>query len=473
MALLVPPPLKRVAIGNKRRFQGVAFLLLIALFFTLVVALYNKAFTKTIPVLLKTDRIGNQLSLNADVKFRGVNVGDVRELRSNGEIATLRLAMKPDQLPLIPSDVQARILPKTLFGQKYVDLVSPGNTGPGVKPLGEGDVITQDRSTTAIEIEQLYDNLLPLLRTVQPEKLSATLNAVATALEGRGDKLGDNLVRLDDYLRQLNQHLPSIQEDVSALADYSQILNEATPDLLRFLDNTVVTSRTLVEKQDTLFATLTGTAGAADTGSTVLSENRNRLIQAPQVGEDLTRAIARRAENLPLIVNGLTGLVPRVRGVFGTGPNKNWLHINLSILGQKGAYSFVDCPKYTGPEGNQYGPNCPASVSGVRNGQSQASTGSTTTVDPTAIAPLPATGTGSSTASADPNALTGSGLTNAEVADLTAPTVDSVGSPEEKALIQRIVGSVNAEQVSTHDMAPDIADLILGPMMRGTAVTFK
>src|SRR3954465_573444 len=174
MALLVPPPLKRVAVGNKRKFQGVAFLLLLAIFFALVVGLYNKAFIKTVPVSLRTDRIGNQLSLNADVKFRGVNVGDVRELRTNGEVATLRLAMKPNQIKLIPSNVQARILPKTLFGQKYVELVSPDNTGPqkvasgspaSVPPLKSGDVITQDRSSTAIEIEQLYDNLLPFITT--------------------------------------------------------------------------------------------------------------------------------------------------------------------------------------------------------------------------------------------------------------------------------------------------------------------
>src|SRR3954447_5907260 len=135
MALLVPPPIKRVAIGNKRKFQGIAFVLMLILFFALVVGMYNKAFVKFIPVQLRTDRIGNQLSLNADVKFRGVNVGDVRVLHTNGETATMKLAMKPNQITLIPSNVQARILPKTLFGQKYVELVTPDNTGPGVKPL--------------------------------------------------------------------------------------------------------------------------------------------------------------------------------------------------------------------------------------------------------------------------------------------------------------------------------------------------
>lgn len=41
------------------------------------------------------------------------------------------------------------------------------------------------------------NDLLPLLRTVQPGKLNATLSAFATALEGRGDRIGDNLTRVE------------------------------------------------------------------------------------------------------------------------------------------------------------------------------------------------------------------------------------------------------------------------------------
>lgn len=468
MALLVPPPLKRVAVGNKRKLQGIAFVLMIIFLLYMVVALYNKQFIKTIPVSLRTDRIGNQLSLNADVKFRGVNVGDVRALTTNGETASLKLAMKPDQINLIPSNVEARILPKTLFGQKYVELVSPSE-GQGVRTLREGDVITQDRSRTAIEIEQLYDNLLPFITTVKPEKLNSTLTAIATALEGRGDKLGDNLVRLDDYLRGINGHLPSLQEDITALADYSEILNESVPDLLRFLDNTAFTGRTLVEKQDTLAAFIAGTIGASDTASAVLAENRNRLIQAPAIGEDITRTIARRADNLPLIVNGLNGLIPRVHGVFGEGENENWLHLNLSILGQKGAYSRADCPKNLGPEGNQFGPNC----SNRNLTQTPQSAGTATPVPGTATAaPQPGAAAVAPLPGPANAALAASGLAigSPTATDLT---VSSVGSPEEKALVSRIVSRVTAEQAATHDSSQDFATLLLGPMMRGTEVSFQ
>ena len=73
-------------------------------------------------------------------------------------------------------------------------------------------MIPQDRSTTAIELERVLDDLLPLLRTIQPAKLNATLNALATALEGRGERLGENLELVDGYFTELNPELPDDQE---------------------------------------------------------------------------------------------------------------------------------------------------------------------------------------------------------------------------------------------------------------------
>jgi hypothetical protein len=157
-----------------------------------------------------------------------------------------------------------------------------------------------------------------------------------------------------------------------------------------------------------------------------------------------------------------------VHAVFGTGSNKNWLHIKLSILGQKGAYTApTDCPKYLSPEGNQYGPNC--GNSGSNQSAQSLGTGTATQLPTT----LPATGTGSSTGTPGTSpVLGGSGLTGTDAAPVDL-TVASVGSPEEKALLEQIVGSVNAEQTATHDMSPDLATLFLGPMMRGTQVSFK
>ncbi len=96
------------------------------------------------------------------------------------------------------------------------------------------------------------NDLLPLLRTVQPGQLDATLSAFATALEGRGDRIGGNLARVEDYLRRLDPHMPSLREDITRFADVAEVYGDAAPDLMRILRNTVTTSRTIVEKRNQL-----------------------------------------------------------------------------------------------------------------------------------------------------------------------------------------------------------------------------
>ena len=51
--------------------------------------------------------------------------------------------MDPEMIDQIPSNVTARLLPKTLFGEKFVSLVPP--QGPSPTPLAAGDVIDEDR----------------------------------------------------------------------------------------------------------------------------------------------------------------------------------------------------------------------------------------------------------------------------------------------------------------------------------------
>lgn len=461
MALLVPPPLKRVALGSKTKLQGVAFLIVVALLLYLTISIYNKKFIPTTPVSLRTGVIGNQLSLGADVKLRGIIVGDVRQITTNGKTATMKLALDPSKTKEIPANVVARILPKTLFGQKFVDLVLPEKAQQS-RPIRKGDVIPEDRSSVGIETEQVLNNLLPFLRTVQPEKLNSTLTAVATALEGRGNELGDNLVRTDDYLKVFNQHLPALQSDITGLANLADTYDQAAPDLLRFLDDSAFTGRTIVEKQRTLAQFFAATTGFANTADTVLTENRDRLIQVAAVSRPTLEELAARAANIPVIADGLVRTSPLLHQVFGTGANKNWLHIYATILGNRGPYTPADCPRYVNRAGSMSGPNC----GGGGTAQSGADLGSATALSNL----LGSTGASGGTATgskANPNAAV---PLSAKQEDLG---IGSVGSPQERAEIASIVQSVSNRQVASSDTSTEVADVLLGPLMRGTQVSFS
>jgi len=219
------------------RMLGVAFLVLLLFFVWVTSAIFSKKFVDYVPVRLKASHIGLQLPALADVKIRGLIVGEVRKVTTHGDGTTLLLAIKPGQAKVIPANVTARILPKTLFGEKYVALQVPQRPAP--RSIRAGDVIVETRVAT--EVEAVLSDLYPLLRTVQPAQLNYTLTAMAQALEGRGEAIGNNLVVLDGYLKRMNPKIPLLIDDLDKLSSVSDTYAEVVPELANLLRNSVTT----------------------------------------------------------------------------------------------------------------------------------------------------------------------------------------------------------------------------------------
>ncbi|MFF4488727.1 MCE family protein [Streptomyces sp. NPDC001544] len=338
----------------KLRLYGVLFIAVLALLLSLSVAVYRQAFTPAVRIELQADSLGNQLEPMADVKLRGLLVGEVRAVHADGSKATLDIALKPEYVADIPADVHARLLPKTLFGEKYVDLVEPARSAssasPAVRPIRAGDVITQDRTRVGIELQQLMNDLLPLLRTVRPGKLDATLSAFATALEGRGDRIGDNLIRVQAYLHRLDPHLPTLTEDFARLADVAEVYGDAAPDLMSILRDTVTTSRTLVEEREHIASALTTTAGMAATAGDFLDANGDRLITLGRVSRPTLELFARYSPEYPCLFAGLVHEEQASEQAFRGGE----MHITLEAVRPQGAYRPGEEPRYA----DRSGPNC-------------------------------------------------------------------------------------------------------------------
>jgi len=422
---------------SKLRLSGVAFLLVIVGLVGLTVAIYNKTFSRVAEVTLEADRIGNQLSPPADVKLRGLVVGEVRKVSSSGDGARLQLALDPDKVALIPKNVTAQLLPKTLFGEKFVDLVLPA--APSATHLRSGDVIPQDRSTTARETAKAVDDLLPLLQTLKPAQLSMTLNALSGALRGRGDRLGRNFVLTDEYLKQLNPELPTLKQDFRGLADFSDTLDSATPDLLRVLDNFSFSSRSLVDQQDELAAFLRTTAGFNDSATSILSENETRFITLASSSLPSLQTYARYSPEFPCLAAGLRAFEPRVNNTFGG--LQPGLHITLEVVKSQMAYKPGDQPQFKEDRGARcYGnpnPKVPAQDEEFKDGYR----------DSQRAGIHNGKGGGSSAS--------------------TNPAAFLAGPSSQKRALDAVAASVMGVPV---DDVPDVVGLLLGPVARGTEV---
>jgi virulence factor Mce-like protein len=433
--------LRRAGATTRRRLVGVIYLVILALLLALSVAIYQKRFVKIVPVTLDADHIGNQLSVGADVKLRGVLVGEVRKVSSVGSGARLRLALKPGMAKQIPGNVQAQLLPKTLFGERYVELVAPAKPAP---PIRSGAVIPEDRSASAIQVQQVLDDLMPILRTLNPGQLNATLSALADALDGRGNELGDNLARLGDYVGALNTKLPVIKHDISALADVADTYNAAAPDLLGTLHNLSATSDTVVTENKQIDTLLRSTSGVSSTATAVLAENEQNLIHLTKTSQPLLNLLATYSPEFPCLLQGLADFEPRLEDAFSSaGPG---LHLTLEVVKDRGKYEPGEYPKYVAHTGPQcYG--LPDHPSGnfpntyIDDGSK-----------PTGQTSLPLIGS-----------------TDAAL-QKTGGDIGEQGSPAETSAVK---GLIAAQQGTTPSKVSTLDAIMYSPLVRGAQVTLK
>lgn len=420
-------------IGSKlfRRAAGVAFLLVMALLATFAIQVYQEKFTDVVLVTLRTDRVGNNLHDASEVKARGVVVGDVRSVAPGQRGAVIELALEPAKVSRIPTDVTALLVPKTLFGERYVQLSIPDSSAR--EPIEEGDVIRQDRSANAIELERVFDDLLPVLKAVQPHKLSTTLTAIATALDGRGDQLGDAMVTTAAYLEEFNPNLPTLTDDLRDLARVSELYGDIAPDLLDSLTESTTTLNTVADKRVELTDLYTQVTSAAQDVTIFLRNNKENLIGLAASSRAPLEVAARYSPSFPCTLKAMADLKPAMDKVLGAGDSEPGLHIEASVTSSRGPYRpGRDNPAYTASGG----PRC----------------------YPSGVAPTVG-------AVAVPAGSTGHPLLAGSGGDLGLPN-----SPQEQELVATLVAQPAGLAPGE---VPGWSSVLVGPLYRGTEVTLR
>ena len=331
------------------RLLGVVFIALLLGSVYLTYATFSKKFSSYDRVTLETSTIGLQLPNRADVKVRGVIVGEVLKSEADGENgAKITLGLYPDKIHEVPSNVTGAIVPKTLFGEKYVSLEIP-STGPSGSSIQTGAVIT--RTAVSTEVEQVLNDLYPLLRAVSPADLNSTLTAISTALEGRGNQLGQSLTTIDTYLKKINPQIPQLLQDLAQTAKVSNTYADIFPQIATILDNTVKTTGTLQEKETALTQTLRDVRSFSDTARVFLERNEANLREGGILSTKILKVLARYAVEIPCMSHALVHVQGRLAEAFRGFE----LHIVLETLPhQPNPYTPKDRPHF----GAAAGPNC-------------------------------------------------------------------------------------------------------------------
>ncbi|PPJ27163.1 MCE family protein [Nocardia nova] len=331
------------------KLSGVALILFLAAIVAVALTMFVGGFSTSKPVYLDAPRAGLVMDKDAKVKIRGVQIGHVSDIAYTGDQARLTLAIEPDQLKMVPANATVDIRSTTVFGAKYVNFVEP--EVPSAQHLQAGATLTAQSVT--VEFNTLFQHLTDVLGKIAPEKLNATLTALGTALQGRGDKLGQLLVDSDEYLRDINPSLPDLQRDLQTSVGVTNLYADTASNLLRTTDNAAVTSKTIVDHQDSLDAVLLNLIGLADTTGAVLKENENGLSTALDLLRPTAELLNEYNPALYCLVEGVAGAIPRANEIFGgTGP---WVTLNASFMPGGTPYTYPkDLPKVNATGG----PHC-------------------------------------------------------------------------------------------------------------------
>jgi phospholipid/cholesterol/gamma-HCH transport system substrate-binding protein len=193
----------------------------------------------------------SQLVKGNDVKVSGLRAGTVESIRltPDGQ-AAVRLKMDGDYAPL-RDGTRAIIRQASISGvaNRYVDL----QVGPhGGQPIPDGGVLRQDATTSAVDLDQLFNTFDPDTR----KALQGVLQGSAAQHRGRGAEMAAALPYLNPALsstsmlfRELNRDSPLLSRFVVASSQLVTDLADRRDDLAGLVDNLATTTTAIGSRQ--------------------------------------------------------------------------------------------------------------------------------------------------------------------------------------------------------------------------------
>jgi virulence factor Mce-like protein len=298
---------------------------------------------------------GQGLIAGSDVKVHGADVGRVKSVRlvqgravvrmdiKNGRSCKLFVvwcSIKSDEARRhrIPVDARATIRPKTLFGEKFVD-VDPGEheaTGPFMRDESR---FAADATTGGFELERVLVDLYPLLKAVKPSELATVLDELAKAGDGKGPQINRTISLYATLLHDQAANDAELDEFLRQLATVSEELVDLAPVALQLAGDLNATLPDLNQRSAQLGALLDETTRLSSDLDALLSRNEPTFEKMITQGGKTVQQLFDDRESISPLVKGLRQFF-QVLGSVG--------HIDYGDGTKLAAVKFVansDCPR--------------------------------------------------------------------------------------------------------------------------------
>ncbi|HSS24092.1 MAG TPA: MCE family protein [Mycobacterium sp.] len=342
----------------------VILLAAIAVFLFVTTTAFAGTFRSYVPVTLTSDRAGLVLETNAKVMLRGVQVGRVSQIGESNNRAGLRLEIDPDQIRYIPANVQAQISATTAFGAKFVELVYPQNPSP--KRLTAGAVLHSKNVST--EINTVFENVVDLLKMIDPVKLNAVLTAVAEGVRGKGERMGEATTDLNQVLVALNARSDTIRQDWRSFKKFNDTYDAAAQDILTILNAASTTSTTVVNHSTSLDALLLNAIGFANAGTNLLGTSRDNLVASVNTLEPTTNLLFKYSPEYTCFLQGTKWYLDHGGYSAWGGGDGRTLQLDVALLLGNDPYVYPDNLPIVAAKGGPGGkPGCGSLPDATKN----------------------------------------------------------------------------------------------------------
>ncbi len=288
---------------------------------------------------------------SAGVRYQGVHVGSLVELDAGVTSSRLTMQIDAAQISEIPASVRVRVVPRTLFGDVFLELVPPEDPERGPR-LAEGTELSVDTSSESVQLANLYYRTADLMEQLRPEQLSVALDAMSQALQGRGAALGETIDRMSTLAIELGPLVDAGMAAAPRVATVNEALSAATDDVVTIMANVSELSQVVLEREDGIRRLLSGGASLGQEGAALLSANTDNMIAVVRNGAPVVGTFAGNTTGLDETLRYLSIFGGAGARVFSSG---RFDITAVPDFSDPMPYTAEDCPRYPGMDGANCG----------------------------------------------------------------------------------------------------------------------
>lgn len=298
------------------------------------------------------DAAGQGLLPGSDVKIRGVNVGEVKNIQLVDGRALIRLRINSDTK--IPVDATATIRPKTLFGEKFVD-IDPGPAGSDGPHLADGDEIVN--TLGGFELEQVLADIYPILQSVDATELMTILSELAEAGDGLGETINRSLVNSEKLTTLFADNSDLTRRFLSDLADLSDQLAASADDLLGVADAGNVALPTLNANEEAIVDLLEQAGRLSNDVADLLENNRDFVSASLGDGSRTVQLLFDRRDDVIPLVIGLRQYLQVFSETIRIDAGDGTLLAAVKVVLGGEVCTLISCPGLAAPGTTTAGPS--------------------------------------------------------------------------------------------------------------------